>query len=198
MTIIGFVRHGVTDWNEQMRIQGHSDIPLNETGRKQAEAIAKRLKREDWDLIVSSDLSRAHETAKTIAKALNLEIEVTPQLREMYCGQAEGTIEAERIERWGKNWRELDLGFEKDEAIADRGVSCVEELIRKYPGKRILIVSHGGLIGRTLKRLIPHVDTKEHLQNTSLTVLKFHDDRWDCELYNCIEHLKSGDFLSGA
>lgn len=189
MTIIGFVRHGVTDWNQARRIQGQSDIPLNEEGLKQAEAIAQRLERDDWDVIVSSDLSRAYVTAKTIGEALQIEVEVIPKLREMYFGQAEGTTEQERLERWGEHWRELEIGMESDDAIAERGISSITEIAAQYPGKRILVVSHGAFIGRTLKRLIPDVNTEEHLHNTSLTILEWADEKWTCHLYNCKQHL---------
>lgn len=191
MIKLGWIRHGITDWNVENRAQGQTDVPLNATGRTQAEALAHRLRHEDWDLIFTSDLSRAKETAEIIAKAVGLPVLFDQRLQEMNCGKIEGTTEEERIEKWGENWRELDLGIEDDTSITERGWSFTEDIRGKYPGKRLLVVSHGALIGLTLKRLIPGVDTEEHLHNTSMTKLTYTGKRWECELYNCVEHLKN-------
>ncbi len=192
MTVLGFVRHGITDWNFQERVQGQTDVPLNATGRKQAKAIAARLSNEQWDLIYSSDLSRAKETAVTIAAALGLPVIEDQRLREMHCGEIEGTTEADRIARWGTGWKksERDLKIEDNESIIGRGMSFVQEIANKHPQQRILVVSHGALIGLTLTRLIPHEDTEEHLKNTSLTKLRLLGESWKCELFNCIMHLQ--------
>jgi len=189
MTQIGFIRHGITDWNIEMKAQGHTDIPLNETGRRQAYALAERLKEEDWDLIYSSDLSRAKETADIVSQALGLSVKTDKRLREMNCGEIEGTTLEERITRWGNNWRTLSLGIESEESIVNRGLSFVTYIHEKYNNKRVLVVSHGGLVGTTLKHLIPHVDTKEHLFNTSITKLIHLNGKWDCELFNCAKHI---------
>ncbi|CAM3616332.1 histidine phosphatase family protein [Marinicrinis lubricantis] len=189
MTQIGFIRHGITDWNMAKRAQGHSDIPLNETGRSQARALAQRLREEQWDALYSSDLSRAKETAEIVGQALGLSVHTDTRLREMYCGEIEGTTVEERIERWGEGWHELSLGVEKEPSISDRGLSFAAYVAEKHPNQRVLVVSHGALIGYTLKRLIPHVNTEEHLHNTSITKVYWQDDRWECELYNCAKHV---------
>jgi probable phosphoglycerate mutase len=190
MTVIGFVRHGITDWNVQKRAQGQTDIPLNETGRAQARAIADRLKAEEaWDVIYASDLSRAKETAETIGSALGLPVITDTRLREMSFGEMEGTTVEERINRQGEAWREGSFGQESRDEVAERGMEAVMDISGRHPGKRVLIVSHGALIGNTLKRLIPHVSTEEHLHNTSITVVKLGESQWDCEIYNCAKHL---------
>jgi probable phosphoglycerate mutase len=191
MTVIGLIRHGLTDWNAEIRIQGHTDIPLNSQGRSQAERLAERMKHEEWDYIYSSDLGRARETAEQIGKLKQLEVSTDPRLREMYCGQIEGTTLAERVAKWGDNWSQLDLGMETNQAIAARGVDFVQEIREKHPNARVLIVSHGGLLARTIKNLIPHVDTSEHLNNTSVTKLVYDKDQWECQLFNCIAHLSA-------
>lgn len=188
MTQIGFIRHGITDWNIEKRAQGQTDIPLNETGRKQAKALANRLQHEHWDVMYSSDLSRAAETANIVAQALGLTVHTDKRLREMSCGLLEGTTVEERIEKWGADWNQLQLGVESDDAIAQRGLSFIEYINQRYPNQKILIVSHGAYVGKTLKKLIPHVDTEEHLHNTSLTILHFQNNNWDCSLYNCVKH----------
>lgn len=189
MTVIGLIRHGVTDWNTERRIQGHTNIPLNAAGRKQAELLAHRMVDEEWDVIYASDLGRAQETAAYIGQVKQLEVQTDPRLREMYCGEIEGTTQEERVAKWGEDWSQLDLGRETYQAIAARGVSFIQEVIAKHPNQKVLIVSHGGLLSLTLKDLITHEDIEEHLHNTSVTKLRHMDNRWECLLYNCIAHL---------
>ncbi|WP_227872401.1 histidine phosphatase family protein [Paenibacillus albus] len=173
----------------EKRVQGQSDIPLNDTGRQQARALANRLKSEEWEYIFSSDLIRAKETAAIIAQELGLEVKTDERLREMNCGQIEGTTLDERISKWGEEWGRLELGIEAGESIASRGMSVISDIAASLTGKNVLIVSHGALLGQTLKRLIPHVDTEEHLTNTSITVVQNLESNWECERYNCSKHL---------
>jgi len=191
MALIGLIRHGVTDWNHEYRAQGQADIPLNDEGRRQAELLSKRMKNEDWDYIYSSDLSRALETAEIIGRVKNIEVKIDQDLREMNCGLIEGTTEKDRVSKWGYGWSKLDLGIESNNEIITRGMKCIMEISERHSDKKVLIVSHGALIGLTLKKLIPHFDTGEHLHNTSITIINNNQTRWDCELYNCINHLKT-------
>lgn len=191
MTTIGLIRHGVTDWNNLGKAQGISDIPLNNLGRKQASTVGDRLFEEGkWDMIISSDLSRAIETAEIIGSKLNLAINCfDKRIREIDCGEIEGTTEDVRIKIWGGNWRELNLGMESFEDVGKRGMEFIEELVHTYNGKHILIVSHGALIGLTLQRLLPAIFQSTYIDNTSLTVLNHTNGEWDCRLYNCTKHL---------
>lgn len=189
MTKIVLIRHGITDWNALRRAQGQSDIPLNEVGRKQAHALAKRLKVEKWDLIFSSDLSRAKETADILANNLHLKVKTDHRLREMHKGETEGTTLEERINRWGSQWESLPLGIEDNESITRRGISFIKDIVTQYQGKKILVVSHGALIGHTIKGLIPSTNINVHFQNTSLTTLTYNPPKWTCDLFNCAKHL---------
>ncbi|GGG70539.1 histidine phosphatase family protein [Paenibacillus radicis (ex Gao et al. 2016)] len=189
MTYIAFVRHGMTDWNITRRAQGQSDIPLNDEGRQQANALATRLQKEKWDLIFSSDLSRAKETADIVANKMKLNVQTDQRLREMHKGETEGTTLEERISRWGSDWESLPLGIENDESVIYRGASFVTEIAETYKGKRILVVSHGALIGLTIKKLIPQTNINEHFSNTSITIIKFNGMDWECELFNCANHV---------
>jgi len=189
MTRIGWVRHGITDWNIERRAQGQTDIPLNETGRSQARALAERLAQEKWDAVYSSDLSRALETATIIADSLRLPVISDERLRERYFGEMEGTTPEERRERWGANWDELTLGKEPDEMVLERGLSFIRDVLKAHPGQRILAVSHGAMIAIILKHLIPQVP-EERIGNTSITTVVWNDQQqWDCERYNCTLHI---------
>lgn len=191
MTTIGLIRHGITEWNDLGKAQGISDIPLNELGRTQANNIGDRLLDEGkWDVIISSDLSRAIETAQIMGGKLNLPISHSEKrIREIDCGEIEGTTEETRQEKWGSNWREKALGMESFEKVGKRGVDFLEEVVQTYNGKRILVVSHGALIGLTLQRLLPAMFQSTNIDNTSLTILHCSNGEWDCPLYNCTKHL---------
>jgi probable phosphoglycerate mutase len=189
MATITFVRHGNTDFNVEKRAQGHMNNPLNDTGRQQAVYVAKRLAEEQWDILISSDLLRAKETAETIAAALNMPIsQFDARLREISRGQIEGTIEQERVEKWGADWKLLELGEESMESVRERGMSFVNEIAAQHPGKRILVVSHGFLMGQTFKGLMQDEATGNDLQNTSVTTIAKNGERWEYQLYNCIKH----------
>ncbi|WP_116107248.1 histidine phosphatase family protein [Lewinella sp. IMCC34191] len=190
MTKIGFIRHGITDWNAAQRIQGQTDIPLNETGRSQVRALAERLRDEAWDYIYSSDLSRARETAEIIARAIGLSLVLDQRLREMGCGQIEGTTLEERVSRWGDDWRTHSLGIETKESIVSRGLSFVTEIVDRHPDANVLIVSHGAILRQTLLHLLPPAACQERLRNTSVTALTYRQGDWSCELYNCVKHIK--------
>lgn len=191
LTTVGLIRHGVTEWNDLGKAQGVSDIPLNKLGKKQAYSIGSRLLNDKkWDIIISSDLSRAVETAQIIGSVINIPIShQDKRIREMDCGEIEGTTELIRQERWGSCWREVDLGMEGYKEVGKRGIEFLEDIARSYSGKRILIVSHGALIGLTLQQLLPKVFQSTNIDNTSLTILHHNSDNWDCALYNCTKHL---------
>ncbi|MDX8361607.1 histidine phosphatase family protein [Cytobacillus sp. IB215316] len=191
MITIGLIRHGVTEWNDLNKAQGISDIPLNEEGRKQALAVANRLfEEENWDVLITSDLQRAIETGQIIGEKLKLPIAfVDERIREINCGEIEGTTEEERVERWGSKWFEMDLGMETFDDVAKRGSEFIEEIAHKYQHKRVLLISHGALIGLTLKHLLPDKFQKVYLHNTSVTILNNIEGKWACNLYNCTKHL---------
>lgn len=191
LTTIGLIRHGITEWNDLGKAQGISDIPLNKLGEKQAFSIGNRLLNDEkWDMIILSDLSRAVETAQIICSIINISVSHhDKRIREMDCGEIEGTTEMIRQERWGSNWREIDLGMENIEEVGKRGIEFLEEIACSYNYKRILIVSHGALIGLTLQQLLPTVLQSTNIDNTSLTILHHSNGKWDCTLYNCTKHL---------
>lgn len=191
MTTISFVRHGMTDYNLEKRTQGHRQNPLNDTGRAQAAAVARRLAGESWDLLMTSDLLRARETAEIISAEVGIPISVfDSRLREINRGLIEGTIEEERIAKWGKDWRQLDLGEESESQVRERGMHFVRDTFARYPGNKILVVSHGILIGQTLKGLMEDETTGVNLKNTSITTITQNGHRWAYLLYDCTKHLQ--------
>ncbi len=192
MTTIGLIRHGSTAWNKEGRVQGLTDNSLDAEGFQQAALLAERLSGEQWDYIYSSDLLRARQTAEVIAERLGLRITgLVPGIREMNAGLIEGTTEQERVERWGNDWKMLDLGLESPEASEKRGSQVIEEISKKHPGSHVLIVSHGAILRNSLRRLIPELNGIVLLNNTSITRITKLDNAWTCELYNCARHLEN-------
>ncbi|WP_419960182.1 histidine phosphatase family protein [Psychrobacillus sp. BM2] len=191
MTTIGFVRHGVTAWNKEGRAQGNTDVPLDEEGIQMAERAADRIQGEEWDLIYTSPLIRAKKTAEIIAAKLpGVDLFLDKRLGEIGGGIIEGTTEDERVAKWGPDWRNQDIGFEPEDVIISRGMSFIEEIKQKYPGKRVLVVSHGGFISRLLYALVPEGEFSRDIGNTSVTIVELKDHENICHLFNCMKHLE--------
>jgi broad specificity phosphatase PhoE len=154
MTELYLVRHGETDWNRQRRIQGLTDIPLNDTGRAQARATGMLLARRRWDAIYASRLSRARETAALIADELGLPGPVLlDALVERNYGAAEG-LDWEQVEREFPDGADVP-GRESRDAVAARVVPALITLAEDHPGESLVIVSHGGAIRAVLNHVQP-------------------------------------------
>lgn len=193
MTIFGIVRHGVTDWNQQGRAQGQRDVPLNRTGIKQAELLGNRFLAESWDYIYSSDLSRASVTAEKIATALGMKVTgIDLRLREKTHGRLDGTTVEERIALWGENWKALDHNEESDELMLVRSLDLLQDLKKRHPDSRVLLVSHGAWIKTLLANLFKEMEIT-FLNNTCVTIIENQPDtfnEWNCLLFNCTTHLE--------
>lgn len=154
MTLIALVRHGQTDWNLQRRIQGSTDIPLNDTGRAQARETAERLREVGITRVVSSPLSRAAETADIVAATLGLPVpERIAELVERGYGSAEGMEAAEFAARFSDGVPDA----EAEEDVIARVRAALHDLATRFPDDRIAAASHGGVIGRLL-RAVDHGD----------------------------------------
>lgn len=143
------VRHGQTDWNLEHRIQGQSDIPLNSTGRAQATQVATELSRFNLKYIISSDLSRAAETAQIIGDALRINVEYDPRLREYDFGNLTGRVRQELDAQTIKSFFAAPVKF--DAEPFEHAFARVGEFLRSVDyGKNILVVTHGGVINFVL------------------------------------------------
>jgi uncharacterized phosphatase len=148
MTDLVLVRHGETEWNRLQRVQGRTDIPLNETGREQARATAQRLTGEHFDAVVASPLSRAAETARIIADGLGLgPVELVDDLVERHYGEAEGMTGQDIDARWGGR---LEAQESRVDVIA-RVKPALLAIAERHPDQRVLVVSHGGVIGSLVR-----------------------------------------------
>jgi len=198
------VRHGETQWNLEERIQGQGDSPLTASGRAQAEAVARRLARgERFDLLVSSDLGRAHDTARAIAAATGLPIRLDPRLRERHFGAGEGLTYGEIGARYPGAFRSdgaIDPdyavpGGESRRAFHERVTRAFEALAREQPGGRIVVVTHGGVLG-TLYRHIQGIPLAEPhriaIANASYNAVSFTAGAWAIHAWSDDDHLPEG------
>lgn len=177
-TILGLLRHGQTDWNIELRLQGSTDIPLNETGKEQARQAALALNPEDWDLIIASPLSRARDTAEIIAQELSMNVVIVPELIERSFGAAEGLDHA--------SWRKLYEshvpieGLESLEDLRLRTHLLLDLIANEYSGQRVLAVSHGAFIRKVLT-IVTNGELPrdgERLSNASLNRFMHQDNLW--------------------
>ncbi|HSP74821.1 MAG TPA: histidine phosphatase family protein [Cryobacterium sp.] len=199
-TTFALIRHGQTDWNAALRIQGRSDIPLNETGRGQATDAVGHLAAHEWDFVVSSPLSRAAETADLIAAGLGLRVtRRIPEIVERNYGPAEGMSAGPELDALREPGGPTGIGgfrgAEPEAGVAARGVEALQLLARDHPGARIIVVSHGTLIRLTLMQALDRpVDT---IRNASLNVVARHPAGWALDILNG-EPVAAADLLRTA
>ena len=201
-TRICFVRHGETNWNAERRMQGHIDIPLNANGISQAERLANALIRvkHSFDVIYSSDLERALHTANAVARALSLDVQITPRLRERNVGKLQGLLLAEAPvllpEIWQKHIaRELDHDLGGGESIRtfhQRMQDILELFLSEHRGQSVLAVSHGGsldMIYRIVTQQALDAERVAVVPNTSLNWITHDGSTWSVECWADTSHL---------
>lgn len=154
VTELLFIRHGETDYNRQQRFQGQIDVPLNDTGRSQAQRLASRLAADPHDALCCSDLLRTRETAAPLAAAWQLKPTALAGFREQNFGVLEGldvpTIQARHPELW-QRWLEqrADFALPGGESLRQfhtRVMSAVQDLAASAPHRRVTVVTHGGVL----------------------------------------------------
>ncbi|MCX7236302.1 MAG: histidine phosphatase family protein [Burkholderiales bacterium] len=201
-TRICFVRHGETNWNAERRMQGHIDIPLNANGISQAERLANALIRvkHSFDVIYSSDLERALHTANAVARALSLDVQITPRLRERNVGKLQGLLLAEAPVLLPEIWqrhiaRELDHDLGGGESIRtfhQRMQDILELFLNEHRGQSVLAVSHGGsldMIYRIVTQQALDAERVAVVPNTSLNWITHDGSTWSVECWADTSHL---------
>lgn len=205
------IRHGETEWNALQRLQGWSDIHLNEAGLNQAQHLKEYLEshylktiHDKYGLnptqIYTSDLQRAIQTAQPLATALELEIKTDQRLRERDYGQLEG-----------KNWREAfdavdttthitpidfaeELAVEPLKDFAERTQQALNTLIERHPNELIVIVSHGGALDMMWRLFLGlAVNTKREVlqRNTTINHVRYENKAWELLDWGHQAHLQS-------
>lgn len=188
MTTICLVRHGETDWNAAKRIQGRTDIPLNDKGKWQAEQTGLYLKDVHWDVVISSPLTRAKETAHLILNHVHAPLVIMDDFIERDYGDAEGMSFEERQKLFpDKQYPNMEPLV----SIQNRMLEGIEKVRAAYPDQHVLIVAHGAAIHALLTTL---ADEHMGLQNTRLVnaclnYVEWSDGKWKVRDYNVVSHL---------
>ena len=203
LTTIFFVRHGETDANLYNKIQGQTDVPLNESGLKQAELIGKRLKDVHFDFIYSSDLSRAAVTAKNIAG--EREVILTQELREWNLGAWQGKYLSDIAVEFAEEYnlfktRSASFSPTDGESVKEfriRAKKFMDYIVKTHPGKTVLCVSHGGFLRSVLANAM-NLDCypEARTDNTSISCFRTlnNGESWQLVSWNDTSHL-DGNFV---
>lgn len=184
-TTVLLIRHGETAWNASGRWQGHTDVPLNEVGRRQARLLAQRLSSWPVSALYCSDLQRAAETAQIVGEALDLEPVVDPAWRERHAGRCEGLTREEVDARFPGLWARIRTdsggppGGEVTADLYERIIAAFEAVVDAHPNEVVAVVSHGGAL-RMVIRYILGVDREPAVSvsgNTGISMVTFQSGR---------------------
>lgn len=191
-TTLYLIRHGQTDWNLAGKIQGQTDIPLNETGKEQAKKVAQFLKKKQATLaaLYSSDLQRAHQTAHAISELFALEIILAADLREGHFGKLEGLTKQEQHDIYGdSNLAFLieKVGAEPRDKVVARALNYLQRIVQKHKDAHIAVVTHGWLLHSLITHLGHTVEELPALTNESITTVIWCDNR-QMFIFESIEH----------
>ncbi len=184
MTSICIIRHGETDWNSSGRLQGCEDIELNELGRMQAAQLAAYLSKQQWDVVISSPLKRAYETAQIIASRISLPNLIMHEgLRERDYGEASGLLPDERHKRFPDG---IIPGQEEFEHLRERAIRALDEIAAQHSGKKIIVVSHGAFTNSILYTISggEFGSFKTRLKNGCLNLIVQSNNQWSVSYYN--------------
>jgi probable phosphoglycerate mutase len=200
-TRLCIVRHGETAWNAEHRVQGQLDIPLNEIGLRQAQAVGRVLGAERFDAIYSSDLSRALQTAQPTASALGMKVRSEKDLRERHYGIFERMTYAEVKLKHAAEYarfaaRDPEFGFVSGESLKDfstRSIAIVSRLAKQHEGQDILVFTHGGVLDelyRHIQELPVSVPRDFGIPNAGLNRVEFELSRWQIRAWADVAHLE--------
>lgn len=200
-TTLYAVRHGETEWNAIEKQQGHLDSPLTDNGIKQAQCLADGLAKKNIDILFSSDLGRALQTAEIIARRLSLDIHTDSRLRERHLGILQGLTRKEFEKRYPQDTQQFNSnnpdyilpGGESSLQVFDRCIECAEEAARNNAGKNILIVGHGGVLKSFFHKATntPLTEQRRYsLFNASINAFSISDGEWRLDTWGEIAHLQ--------
>ena len=195
------IRHGETEWNSQRRFQGHLNSVLSQAGLAQANALGTRLASQHFDLLLSSDLGRALQTASAIALRSGHEIAVEPRLRERHMGIFQGLTPAEVKLRYPEEYARFksndpDYVIPEGESmrqLLERIVACVTELAERHAGMTLAAVTHGGALAVLYRHAVsmPLAAPRDFpLHNSGVNHFRHRQGEWQLQRWGDVAHLQ--------
>ena len=201
MAKLYLVRHGETDYNNALRFQGQTDIPLNQTGIRQAEKVAGFFKDIPLQAIYTSSLKRARTTAEIIGKRKGIEPQVTDALREMSFGIWENMDSKDIQKKFAKEWKDFfaspaNIKIPQGESMSDvqkRAYPEVQRILDQYPEGDVAFVAHGGII-RVLICTMLGLDLNRswhlHVGNASITCFYYWGRSYTLDYANLTQYCR--------
>lgn len=185
-------RHGQTDWNKKKRIQGSTDIPLNELGRKEAQSLKDFFSAIEVDHVFTSDLSRAYETAKIVFEDRSISITKSPELREANFGEVEGMYVDELLSRFSTKFWDIHKGGTESDKFAypggeNRGevrsrlISFIDKIRKEKPNSTIALSTHGGALRSIMHHYLPNEKELVKIPNCVVYKIIFCGDEFTVE-----------------
>ncbi len=200
VTEVLLIRHGETKWNREGRMQGHLDIPLSREGVAQAMRVAERFAGEPFDVLVSSDLRRAFQTAQRIADRTGRPVRVDARLRERNLGVLQALTRDESARRIPEVFQRYESGEadfeipggESQRAFFGRVIGALTEIAREHPGRRVVVVSHGGVLDALYRHASgegPEGPRAVRLLNASVNEFQYTSSGWILGRWGDVAHL---------
>ncbi|KGR77150.1 histidine phosphatase family protein [Ureibacillus manganicus] len=181
MLKICLIRHGETDWNANGIIQGTLNTELNNRGKQQAESCATYLSKKNWDMIITSPLNRAKDTANIIANKISFNVEIMDEFMEKHYGEAVGSPLTNKALQ--------DQAGEQFILFKKRVLGGLNRIIEKYDNKKILLVTHGDVIQVILTTLFQSNEYNIKVNNASLSEIEFNKVQWTINYFNRTNYL---------
>ncbi|MBN1599613.1 MAG: histidine phosphatase family protein [Bacteroidales bacterium] len=200
ITRITVIRHGETEWNQTMRLQGKQDSPLTKKGWEQAEKVAAAIKDEKFDCFITSDLGRALDTSKVINRYHNLKLIKNENLRERNFGVMEGLTRDEIKDKFTEVYNGYMHRKEKYEipggeslvTFYKRVTDEMNVIVRKYKGQNILVVAHGGVLDCIMRMMFNYPLSARRgfsIYNAAINMFSYEDNKWMLEQWGNTDHL---------
>jgi probable phosphoglycerate mutase len=198
MLRLSLVRHGQTAFNAQGRVQGWLDVPLDETGRAQAEKLAQHFRGQGVQIVYTSPLVRAAHTARVIAEACGCQVIADERLREYHMGDWSGLTREEILVLPSTTRETADVELqipngERADQVHARVSAWLRDVLARHEGQTLLAVSHGGTLGALLATMLGlPVARRQPFSFANASVTEVHHDgqRWHLRMLNSQCHLR--------
>ena len=199
-TEIILIRHGETEWNSQLRMQGHSNSALSAVGRGQIQALGEWMKKVSFAHIYSSDSLRARQTAEAITQYSGDTLQFDQRIREKNLGVFEGLTSIEAREQFPEIYRLFKTGGanyvidegESTQQVLDRALEFIEEIRLRHPEQRVVMVTHGGVVRVLMKHTLGlslDAPTSFLIKNTGIFRLVW-NEKWLVSQMDVVSHLE--------